>query len=895
MPSSSYPTSAYTIPRDDNAYWKLEDQHGHEPSRRYIPAQPAPPTSGPSRYDASIQSTAHKYTMSEDRQHSARAKRPRLQPIISGTEGNAQDIGHMGVQGGGTPKIGEPLNKKSITPSRPARTAPPDFPASMSYTSPAPPVATTQPLARALRSLKAILRISNVVSSTSTPSHLSETSDVASWLSPIHQPPHRTIDTAQKHNTEIQRTGHPLVRRLAAIYVPSKSSLDSESSTTIASPDEDGQLGVLRSAVVTGTAGPSSSSSERSLPLPPGNVPRSGGKSTVVIKHQRGNRVPVRPPRVSPMLYDKALPPPPSSPPRISGKSLSDPSASILSESQRDGGILKQHGSNNTSIGATRGDLIPPSSRKARSKGAARFLARSDPNTISSSSNSNSSKRSHIHPADDNATEFVFRVPLYSDELSQGGRQQFQITRHMLDGGTQDITVLADVPPGCKSGTRVKFPGVGNERTPGLYGDVVFVVEQILDERSARLGNGRLAPTETISVPDELNPEVTVNAKTAGASYGIDIPRGIQGVDNGSEQIGRNTDSPVDTVTLHHTEQLVNGTPEDSQPPLPSFTLDQAVGQQVQRDGEEDINSLNTALVGLGGHRIPLEHLEIDESSVIGRGGFGVLMRGKMRDYHSDVAVKRLTSDETRDIRVAKRLVREMKAWSKLKHRNVLSLIGFHLSEALDLALIVCPLQSNGNVKDYLQRVKPSVLERLELALDTLSAIEYLHNFDPPIVHGDIKSVNVLVGDERQALLCDFGLTLAADEVQTGLTTSKGFKGSVRYCSPELVMHEEARRTVFSDMWAWGCLLVEIMNETVPYAQLRNDFQVMFALTNRVPPETKELLIDPINIWSIVQGCWHVEPGLRSTAETSAKDLRLLMASLDISSPDAVLTRESCD
>ncbi|KAG9022522.1 hypothetical protein FRB95_014668 [Tulasnella sp. JGI-2019a] len=220
-----------------------------------------------------------------------------------------------------------------------------------------------------------------------------------------------------------------------------------------------------------------------------------------------------------------------------------------------------------------------------------------------------------------------------------------------------------------------------------------------------------------------------------------------------------------------------------------------------------------------------------------------------------------------------------MKTWSKLEHRNILSLIGFHLSEAQDLALIVCPLQPNGNVKDYLQRVKPSVLERLELALDTLSALEYLHNLDPPVVHGDIKSVNVLVGDERQALLCDFGLTLAADEVPTGLTTSKGFKGSVRYCSPELVMHEEARRTVFSDMWAWGCLLVEIMKETIPYPQLQSDFKVVFALTNRVLPESEELLINPINIWSIVQGCWQAEPGLRSTAETSGKNLRLLMAS----------------
>ncbi|KAG9002625.1 Negative regulator of mitotic exit [Tulasnella sp. JGI-2019a] len=306
-----------------------------------------------------------------------------------------------------------------------------------------------------------------------------------------------------------------------------------------------------------------------------------------------------------------------------------------------------------------------------------------------------------------------------------------------------------------------------------------------------------------------------------------------------------------------------------------TFVSKQAIEQQVEH--------LKTALAGLGQHRIPLRHLEIDESSVIGRGGFGVVLRGKMFGYHSEVAIKRLQSDGTRDIRIAKRLVREMKAWSKLDHPNILPLIGFYLSELLDLALIVCPLQSQGNVRDYLQQVKPelNVLERLELSLDTLRALEYLHNLDPPVVHGDIKAVNVLMGDKRRAILCDFGLTLAADELPTGLTTSKGFKGSLRYCSPELVLEDDSRRTISSDMWAWGCLLVEIMRETYPFQHLRNDFQVILALAKGDPPESREVLTHPIDIWSIVRGCWHIDPELRSTAENSAKNLYLLRASLD--------------
>ncbi|KAG8987707.1 Interleukin-1 receptor-associated kinase 1 [Tulasnella sp. JGI-2019a] len=158
---------------------------------------------------------------------------------------------------------------------------------------------------------------------------------------------------------------------------------------------------------------------------------------------------------------------------------------------------------------------------------------------------------------------------------------------------------------------------------------------------------------------------------------------------------------------------------------------------------QQDTGRLDAAMANLKRYRIPLEHLEIDQSFKIGRGGFGVVIRAKMLGYHSEVAVKRLKSDKTRYICVAKRLVRELKTWSTLKHPNILPLIGFYLSKGRDVALIVCPLLPHGNVKDYLQRFKPSVPERLQFALDTIFAVDYLHNLDPLVIHGDIKGVRI--------------------------------------------------------------------------------------------------------------------------------------------------------
>ncbi|KAG9001709.1 hypothetical protein FRB94_004588 [Tulasnella sp. JGI-2019a] len=479
--------------------------------------------------------------------------------------------------------------------------------------------------------------------------------------------------------------------------------------------------------------------------------------------------------------------------------------------------------------------------------------------------------------------EYKCRLPLDMKQLSQGGRYAFLIKRRMLNGTNVDTQVDVDVQPGWAWGTRIILLGVGSERTPGTYQNVVFVLEQ---SHHQLLSGARIIATDDAQPPEALNlgwTPHTPGSVATGTPSNIDIPERAEDFyrrENGPEWLDRPEESSLSR--RYRLPRVGNTLPPDL---LDFSAINAPTNQQLhqhsfaQRPAIEQVEHLNRALESLGCYRIPLKHLDIDESSEIGKGGFGVVMRGTMIGYHSEVAIKRLRSDETRDIRVAKRLVREMKVWLKLKHPNILSLIGFHLSEALDLALIVCPLQPRGNIKDYLRQVKPSVPERFQLALDTLSAIQYLHNLDPPVVHGDIKALNVLMGDERQPLICDFGLALAADEVPTGLTTSKGLKGSMRYCSPELVMQNEPRRTPFSDMWAWGCLLVEIIRETIPYPHILNDAQVILAVAMGHPPESQELLIHPIDIWSIVQGCWSFDPRSRSTAETSAKDLYRLMES----------------
>ncbi|KAG8853668.1 hypothetical protein FRB96_008086 [Tulasnella sp. 330] len=292
---------------------------------------------------------------------------------------------------------------------------------------------------------------------------------------------------------------------------------------------------------------------------------------------------------------------------------------------------------------------------------------------------------------------------------------------------------------------------------------------------------------------------------------------------------------------------------------------------------DEKHHALYTALQSLGAYQIDYDHIKIDMNSKLGQGGFGVVRPAML--YGQIVAVKCLRSDESKDIRVANQLVREMKVWSGLRHQNILPLIGFHLSRKLDIALIVCPLEPHGSLRDYVLREKPSDPHKLSLARDTLEGLVYLHGLDPAVIHGDIKAANALVTQGRRAVLSDFGLAVAAAQAPTGLTTSRGLKGSIRWFSPELVKGHP--RSPASDVWAWACLFLEIMKGCLPFSWIQNEVQIILAHLEGTLPEPSRALKAPMDLWSVIEPCWEVDLEKRATGVLTLSTLTALIAATD--------------
>lgn len=69
---------------------------------------------------------------------------------------------------------------------------------------------------------------------------------------------------------------------------------------------------------------------------------------------------------------------------------------------------------------------------------------------------------------------------------------------------------------------------------------------------------------------------------------------------------------------------------------------------------------------------------------------------------------------------------------------------------------------------------------------------------------------NILITDRENAVIADFGIPKVLEDRPTGLTTSSWAQGTIRYCSPELVTNSKPQHSLESDIWALGCLILEV-------------------------------------------------------------------------------------
>ncbi|KAG9039005.1 hypothetical protein FS837_001147 [Tulasnella sp. UAMH 9824] len=261
---------------------------------------------------------------------------------------------------------------------------------------------------------------------------------------------------------------------------------------------------------------------------------------------------------------------------------------------------------------------------------------------------------------------------------------------------------------------------------------------------------------------------------------------------------------------------------------------------------------------------------------------------------YKTVAVKKMKMSD--DVAQILRLtLREAEFLVKLSHPNIIALQGFVEDISNNIIWLVFPWESNGSLRDFIASADWEIPERISLISDVTDGVKYLHSRQPPIRHGDLKSINILVNSESRAMITDFGsasrltakhLEKEREQIETPPEAEPRFEATfcestqtmtlagdnytLRWAAPELLNGGEPG--LWSDIWALGWVAYEVMTDSIPFQGVGDGKVIMSVIRGDLPSisdDTRLVLIRAL--CSVMMECWSLDPGKRPTAEEYRK------------------------
>lgn len=214
---------------------------------------------------------------------------------------------------------------------------------------------------------------------------------------------------------------------------------------------------------------------------------------------------------------------------------------------------------------------------------------------------------------------------------------------------------------------------------------------------------------------------------------------------------------------------------------------------------------------------------------VLGSGGFGEVYKGELHDG-TIVAVK---SAKVGNLKSTQQVLNEVGILSQVNHKNLVRLLGCCVEA--EQPLLIYQYIPNGTLHDHLHGKHATFLKwdtRLRIALQTAEALAYLHSAaHTPIYHRDVKSTNILLDEEFNAKVADFGLSRLA---QPGLShVSTCAQGTLGYLDPEYYRNYQLSDK--SDVYSYGVVLLELLTsqKAIDFSREEDDVNLAVYVSQR--------------------------------------------------------------
>lgn len=272
------------------------------------------------------------------------------------------------------------------------------------------------------------------------------------------------------------------------------------------------------------------------------------------------------------------------------------------------------------------------------------------------------------------------------------------------------------------------------------------------------------------------------------------------------------------------------------------------------------------------------EHWLIDLSDIvlgrtIGHSSFGTVNQGMFNG--TKVAVKTIHYDASPDSQNNLTAIRrEAELNCKLRHPNIVLFMGICIQPSK--VSIVTELMARGNVRDLLLRKDKAGFARLDWnlrqqwALDTARGMAYLHSLDPPIIHRDLKTTNLLVDRGMNVKICDFGLSRFRSEKMMSSV------GTIHFSAPEVLRSDLYNEK--ADLFSFGTVMWELYTRKCVFDGLPQIEVFQKVMSGEMPPvddncdERYRLLM---------LECWSVDIKTRPSFREVTERLSVLVGDAD--------------